>query len=134
MRVFALMLLLAPLRAELREVVMHFKPTECASCTLSLPERFQRIRGVEAVQLDSASNSLRLTLSEGNRVRLSRLHEALEQDGTKRTKTVVSGAGECARQQDGWTFRPHAADAAYAIQPAEAPAAGVCSISAVPLR
>lgn len=134
MRLLALLLLIAPLRAELREVVLHFRPSDCASCTLSLPERFQRIRGVEEVKLDSAANTLRLTLTGGNRVRLSRLHEALEQDGTKRTKTVLSGSGECARQDEVWTFRPHAADSAYAIQPEAPPAAGACVLSGVPLR
>jgi hypothetical protein len=130
-----LLLTVAPVRAELREVAFHFQPTDCASCTQSLPERFQRVRGVESVKLDVEASVLRLFLAAENRVRLSRLREALQQDGTKLLKSVITGAGECARDAEGgWTFRPLPADSAYPLEAPAGVAAGACQLKDATVR
>lgn len=124
----------ASLQAELLRVVMRFQPTACASCTQSLPERFQRIRGVKSAVLDVEKQTVTIELEPSNRVRLSRLRDALQQDGTGLLGTTVDANGECREDDKGvWLFQPQPGDGPYPIRPREAPAAGSCSLAGVPV-
>jgi hypothetical protein len=104
---FALALLAAlPACAELKMLRVEFEPSDCATCTQSLPERIRRIRGVASARLSEGKPPrLDLEFAAGNRVRFGRVRETIEQDGTKWVKAHVEASGLCEKQGDGWVFK-----------------------------
>jgi hypothetical protein len=55
LRIFPLwMALLTPALGQLREVTIELRPTECVTCTESLPERMKRVRGVAGAEMQEA--------------------------------------------------------------------------------
>lgn len=129
MRASWLLLFLAvPLAAELKQLVIRFEPSECVSCTQSLPERLRRIRGVsEAVLRLGAQPELAVRLAEGNRVRVGRIRETIEQDGTKWRSARVAAAGICERRGDEWLLRLFDGDAGIPVKGKVE--AGACSLT-----
>jgi copper chaperone CopZ len=85
----------APTAAEWLRAVIRFQPTDCASCVESLAARLERVRGVEQVQVDSTRNLVKIQLAAGNRVRLSRLRDVIQQDGTRWLHSEVEAKGAC---------------------------------------
>ncbi|MCL4797453.1 MAG: hypothetical protein KJZ84_23015 [Bryobacteraceae bacterium] len=100
----ALLALALPAAAQLREVTIEIQPTECVSCTESLPARMQRVRGVAHANMREAPARVVIELEADNRVRLTRLLDVVRQDGTGITAVAVHAAGEVF-DEGGWRFR-----------------------------
>jgi copper chaperone CopZ len=79
--------------AEFRRVEVDFQGIDCVSCVESLPGRLERVRGVEAVEVDLDRSRVTVRLEAGNRARLAPLLSRITQDGTKilRVEAVVRG-------------------------------------------
>jgi hypothetical protein len=119
MRTLLSLFLLAalPVVAQFRAIDVSFQPSECATCTASLPERLQRIRGIESAEVDAAGGTLRLRLAAANRVRLEQIRDAIEQDGSKARSASVEVAGEVAKEGGAWILTL-AAGARYRLESA----------------
>jgi hypothetical protein len=104
-----------PLAAQFRHIEIKFTPTECANCTASMPERIQRIRGVETAAVDTDRRVLTIELAPGNRVRLEQVRDLIEQDGTRATSALVQLRGEIARAGADWTIAPAGVRATYRV-------------------
>lgn len=102
---FLAFLLAAPLTAQMREVVLRFQPSDCASCLASLEPRIKRIRGVEEAFLDAENRRVAIVLLPDNRIRLSRLIDVIAQDGTTVESAEIKASGDCASRDGVWSFR-----------------------------
>ncbi len=114
---YALVLLAAvlPAAAQLREVTIELQPTECATCTESLPARMARVRGVAQAVMKDAPVRVVVRLESENRVRLTRLLDVVRQDGTGVVAVDIEAAGEAFEEQ-GWRVRILPGDASLALQ------------------
>lgn len=83
MRFFVIVLFAVAAQAEFLDLRIHLELTDCVSCAESLQGRLERMRGVEAVELDLAASSVHLVLAPGNKVRMGPLRARVTQDGTK---------------------------------------------------
>lgn len=112
LRIFPLwMALLTPALGQLREVTIELRPTECVTCTESLPERMKRVRGVAGAEMQETPVRVIVRLEAENRVRLTRLLDVVRQDGTGIVKVALRAAGELF-EEGGWRFRVLAGDRA----------------------
>jgi len=129
MRVSLLLALLSlPAAAELKRLSIRFEPSDCAACTQSLPERLRRIRGVEAAALQPGqAPRLEVRFAPGNRVRLSRVRETIEQDGTKWIEAAVEASGLCERNGGGGLLKLFEGDSGIPVEGRFEP--GPCSLS-----
>lgn len=110
-------LLAVPLAGELKRAEIRFEPSECVSCTESLPERLRRIRGVEHAALRPGQPpTLEVRLAAGNRVRLTRIRETIEQDGTKWTTARIEASGTCEKQGGQWVIKLFEGDAGILLK------------------
>ncbi len=118
MRVSLLLAILAaPVAGELKKGEIRFEPSECVSCTESLPERLRRIRGVEHAALRPGQPpALEVRLAPGNRVRLTRIRETIEQDGTKWTSARIEASGTCAKEGGQWVIKLFEGDAGIPLR------------------
>lgn len=126
---FVLLVLAAPCAAQLREVVITLAPTECVSCTESLPARMQRVRGVAGAEMMADPPRVAVRLDQGNRVRLTRLLDVVRQDGTGATALRLTAVGEVFEQEGAWRFRVLPGDAALEWKGARPAQAGRHEIS-----
>jgi hypothetical protein len=97
-------LFLAPAAAQLREVTIELEPTDCATCTQSLPDRMTRVRGVARAEMRDSPPRVVVELDPENRVRLSRLLDVVRQDGTKVSGIALAARGEVF-DAGGWKLR-----------------------------
>ena len=96
------LLAVLPASAELKLLRIEFEPSDCVSCTQSLPERLGRIRGVTSARLiEGKPARLEVSFAAGNRVRIGRVRETIEQDGTKWVKAQVEASGVCEKKAGG---------------------------------
>jgi hypothetical protein len=93
-----------PAAAQLREVTIELVPTGCASCTESLPARMARVRGVEHSEVREEPARVVIRLEANNRVRLTRLLDVVQQDGTGVAAVDLDAVGDVFDEQ-GWRFR-----------------------------
>lgn len=128
MRLALLVLAFIPLRGELLRVSFRFQPTDCASCVESLSQRLRRVRGVSEVRLQAAASRVEIDLAPGNAVRLNRLREVVEQDGTKVISTGLRATGECFRQDEAWMLRYLAQAPAIPLPGRPPKAEGKCEV------
>lgn len=93
--------------AQLRSVEMTFTGAGCEPCLQSLPNRAQRLRGVESATVDAARGMLSMRLAAANRVRLEQVRDLIQQDGTKAVaaKVEVSGTLEKPESASEWVLR-----------------------------
>ena len=130
MRVVWLMLLGAlPCAAQFRSIEITFQGIGCVSCIESMPERLQRLRGVEKVTVDVKSSTLKIRLAEQNRVRLEQVRDMIEQDGTKTKNAVVQIKGELTQQDGKWKLQAAGVSASYSVEAKTEPVAGNCIVS-----
>lgn len=116
-----------PAPAELRRMTVQFTPSECASCTQSLPERLSRIRGVSGSKLlDVKPPALDVEFAAGNRVRINRVREVIEQDGARWLKAEVEAAGVCEKQGEGWLLKLFEQDTGVVLKGSVQP--GACQV------
>lgn len=100
----SLLLLAAPLPAELLEADIHFQGTGCVTCAESLKPRLARIRGMQTVELDLDNSRIHLELEAGNRARLGPLRLRVTQDGTKILTMRAVAQGVAAEKDGAWIF------------------------------
>ncbi len=114
----AWLLLLAalPCAGQFRTIEITFQGIGCISCIESMPERLQRLRGVEKVTVDAKSATLKIALAEQNRVRLEQVRDMIEQDGTKTQKAVVGIKGELTREGSKWKLQAAGVSASYLVE------------------
>jgi len=98
-------LLPAAALAQFQWIEITFDGVGCASCVESLPARMQRMRGVESAKVDAAKGTLQVRLAAENRVRVEQVRDAIEQDGTKVRRAVVSIRGVVAGEGGAWTLK-----------------------------
>lgn len=91
----------------------------------SLPGRLQRTRGIKSVQVDGAAGLVRIQLARENRVRLEQVRDAIEQDGTRATRAVVTVGGNLAQEEGKWVLHLPSTTAAYTIEGAQLAAGGI---------
>jgi hypothetical protein len=126
----ALLVAALPSGAELRRMWVQFTPSECASCTQSLPERLMRIRGIAGAKLLEAKPPLlEVVFAPSNRVRMHRVREVIEQDGARWLKGDVEAAGTCEKQADGWLLKLFDQDSGVALKEWTQP--GACQVKGV---
>jgi hypothetical protein len=82
-----------------------------------MPERVQRVRGVEASSVDTDRSVLNIQLAAENRVRLEQLRDLIEQDGTRATSALVQLRGDIDRTGDEWTIVPAGVRSTYRLAP-----------------
>ena len=97
-----LLLLAAPLPAELLEARIRFQGTGCLSCAESLKPRLARIRGMETVELDLERSHIHLKLAPGNKARIGPLRLRVTQDGTKILAMSVVVQGIALEKDGAW--------------------------------
>lgn len=104
-----------PCSAQFRFVKVWFSGNDCASCTQSMAERMQRIRGVESASVDAEGGTLEVHLAEQNRVRIEQIRDFIEQDGTKATRAAVRVTGDLSNVDGRWMLRPARVSSAYEV-------------------
>jgi hypothetical protein len=115
-RILLVVLAAIPAAAQFRAIEVKFQPSECATCTASLPERLKRFRGIETAAVDAAAGVLRVKLAAANRVRLEQIRDALEQDGSKARSAAVEVTGEVSKEGATWIFTPAGVGARYRLE------------------
>ncbi len=69
-----------------------------------------------------------MSFAAGNRVRIGRVRETIEQDGTKWVKAQVEASGSCEKQAGGWVLKLFDGDAGAPLKGKVE--AGACSVKA----
>ena len=116
MRWFLLAALAIPASAQFRSVDMWFEGIGCASCIDSLPSRLARIRGVQEAVVDKDKGVLRVKLVDDNRVRVEQIRDAIEQDGTRATRAIVTVRGAVVQENGRWFLRPQRVPGEYLLE------------------
>jgi hypothetical protein len=116
MRWLLLLALTVPASAQFRSVEMWFEGIGCASCMDSLPSRLGRIRGVQEAAVDKEKGVLRVRLADENRVRVEQIRDAIEQDGTKATRAIVTVRGDIVQENGRWVLKPQRVPAEYLLE------------------
>ncbi|MBI1357197.1 MAG: hypothetical protein GC160_22890 [Acidobacteria bacterium] len=110
--------------AEFLELRIVFEGTDCLSCAESLEPRLARVRGVEKVELDLETSTIRLALAVGNKVRLGPLEARITQDGTKIASIEAVCRGAVVGGDGGPSLQPDGLTEALPLAGAELPPAG----------
>ncbi|MCC6341104.1 MAG: heavy-metal-associated domain-containing protein [Bryobacterales bacterium] len=94
-----LLLCLGPLHAEYLHIGQSFKAHDCASCAESLRRKLARDPGVESVNVDLRENVAAFDLKPGNKIRLRRIRDLVEQSGfePEKAQVVVLGTASVER-------------------------------------
>jgi copper chaperone CopZ len=112
-----LILLAAPLSAELLETEIAFQGTGCVSCAESLEPRLARVRGVDKVELDLDASTVRLVLEPGNKARIGPLRLRVTQDGTKILSMSAILAATAAKEGGAWAVTVTGPNETLALAP-----------------
>jgi copper chaperone CopZ len=115
MKVWLLVAAALPAWGQFHEMEIRFEGVGCASCLDSLAGRLKRIRGVEEARVDAAGGTVRVQLAAQNRIRLEKVRDTIEQDGTKATQAVVKVRGEVFREGGEWRLRVPDSGAVYGL-------------------
>jgi len=81
-------------RAEFLRVEVRMKDMDCASCSASLGKAFEKLRGVNHVDLSMNDGTVTLELADQNRVTLEQVWDAIKRVGFTPgdTKVIVRGS------------------------------------------
>jgi copper chaperone CopZ len=81
-------------QAEFLRVEVRMKDMDCASCSASLGKAFEKLRGVNHVDLSMNDGTVTLELADQNRVTLEQVWDAIKRVGFTPgdTKVTVRGA------------------------------------------
>jgi copper chaperone CopZ len=130
MRLLVFLLTLTPLAsAQFLDLRIVFQGTDCVSCAESLEGRLARVRGVEAVELDLESSTVRLVLEAGNKVRLAPLRARITQDGTKIVSMEAVCRGEAVEAGGGRALQPLGLSEHWPLDGQDLPAAGSVGVA-----
>jgi hypothetical protein len=105
-----------PGAAQFRTIEITFAGNGCASCLASLPERLQRLRGVESASVDADRGVVKIALAAQNRVRPEQVRDMVEQDGTRALSATVHVRGEVSQQGNDWVLRTAGLAAHYRLE------------------
>ena len=115
----ALILGTIPSQAQFRTIEVTFQGIGCASRIESMPERLQRLRGVESAVVDAGNGTVTVRLAARNRVRLEQVRDLIEQDGTKTSKAKVQVSGVVAETGGKWILDPPGLGTQYQLDSGE---------------
>jgi copper chaperone CopZ len=94
MRLLFIFLLASTVRAEFLHIEVSMKDMNCASCSDSLGKAFERIRGVQHVDLSMEKGTVTLELAAGNRVTLEQVWDTVKRIGFTPGETKVTVRGD----------------------------------------
>lgn len=89
----AVLLAVAPLRAEYLKIQLHVKGLDCQLCARGVGASIQRIAGVESVVIGLNKGVLDIVLAPGNHVALSDLRRRIRENGFRSTQATVNAIG-----------------------------------------
>jgi copper chaperone CopZ len=94
MKLLLLLMTLATARAEFLRIEVSMKDMNCASCSDSLAKAFEKIRGVQHVDVSMEKGTVTLELAERNRVAIEQVWDIVKRIGFTPgdTKVTVRGA------------------------------------------
>jgi copper chaperone CopZ len=93
MKLLLLLTVLATARAEFLRIEVFMKDMNCASCSDSMGKAFEKIRGVEHVDVSMEKGTVTLELAEKNRVTLEQVWDAVKRIGFTPGDTKVTVRG-----------------------------------------
>lgn len=93
MKLLLLLTVLATARAEFLRIEVLMKDMNCASCSDSLGKAFEKIRGVQHVDISMEKGTVTLDLAEKNRVTVEQVWDTVKRIGFTPgdTKVIVRG-------------------------------------------
>ena len=94
MKLLLLLLALSTARAEFLRIEVFMKDMNCASCSDSLGKAFEKIRGVQHVEVSMEKGTVTLDLADKNRVTIEQVWDTVKRIGFTPgdTKVTVRGA------------------------------------------
>jgi copper chaperone CopZ len=92
-RVLAILLITFTARAEFLRMEVSVRDMDCESCSVNLEGAFKRIRGVEKAEVDYKARTIRIELTEKNRVGIDQIWDATKRVGFTPGDTKVSVRG-----------------------------------------
>src|SRR6202043_651201 len=94
MKLLLMLMALTTARAEFLRIEVSMKDMNCASCSESLGKAFEKMRGVQHVEVAIEKGTVALELADKNRVTLEQVWDAVKRIGFTpgETKVVVRGA------------------------------------------
>jgi copper chaperone CopZ len=81
MKLLLLLTVLATARAEFLRIEVFMKDMNCASCSDSMSKAFEKIRGVQHVEVSMERGTVALELAEKNRVTIEQVWDTLKRIG-----------------------------------------------------
>jgi hypothetical protein len=105
MRLLLLASLAVATFAQAHRIEMTFTGVGCEPCIQSMPNRAQRIRGVESASVDAEKGILKVTLAAQNRVRIEQIRDLIQQDGTKAASAIVEISGTLEQAEGAWHLK-----------------------------
>jgi len=94
MKLLLLLLALATARAEFMRIEVFMKDMNCPSCSDSLGKAFEKLRGVQHVEVSMDKGTVTLDLADKNRVTIEQVWDTVKRIGFTPgdTKVTVRGA------------------------------------------
>jgi copper chaperone CopZ len=94
MRLLLILLAACAARAEFLHIEVSMKDMNCASCSDSLGKAFERIRGVEHVDVSMEKGTVALDLAAGNGVTVEQIWDTVKRIGFTPGDTKVTVRGD----------------------------------------
>jgi copper chaperone CopZ len=93
MKLLLLLMALSTAHAEFLRIEVFMKDMNCASCSDSMGKAFEKIRGVQHVEVSMEKGTVTLELSEKNRVTIEQVWDTVKRIGFTPgdTKVIVRG-------------------------------------------
>ena len=93
MKLLLMLSILSCARAEFLRIEVSMKDMNCASCSDSLAKAFEKMRGVQNVDVRMEKGSVSLELADGNRVALEQVWDTIKRIGFTPGETQVTVRG-----------------------------------------
>ncbi len=93
MKLLLLLTVLATARAEFLRIEVFMKDMNCASCSDSMGKAFEKIRGVQHVDVSMEKGTVALELAEKNRVTIEQVWDTVKRIGFTPGDTKVTVRG-----------------------------------------
>jgi copper chaperone CopZ len=93
MKLLLMLMALATARAEFLRIEVSMKDMNCASCSDSLGKAFEKLRGVQHVDVSMEKGTVSLDLAEKNRVTIEQVWDTVKRIGFTPGDTKVTVRG-----------------------------------------
>jgi copper chaperone CopZ len=93
MKLLLMLMALATARAEFLQIEVFMKDMNCASCADSLGKAFEKMRGVQHVDVNMDKGTATLDLAENNRVTIEQVWDTVKRIGFTPGDTKVTVRG-----------------------------------------